>query len=224
MKPAIQFALPLNYEKSPKEHIPRRQQLSGHRRVLNPVTPPRPRQSPVGGWLVSCKCGWKDGPVPKRTEAEQLYYSHVLSAKPVCSTCGKSKALRFMSATPWLCRSCSREISRIKRQERYPESIKASKWAHHLMRKFGITVEEYEHIWQSQNKRCALCQRECSEDIRGFRPHLDHCHTTGKIRSILCINCNNGLGSFKDSPALLRIAATYLESHGVAQKGELCPA
>ncbi len=44
-------------------------------------------------------------------------------------------------------------------------------------------------------------------------PQVDHCHVTGKVCGILYINCNNGLGRFRDDPALLRAAADYLDMH-----------
>jgi hypothetical protein len=39
---------------------------------------------------------------------------------------------------------------------------------------------------------------------------IDHCHKTGKIRGLLCKNCNQGLGQFKDNIDLLLSAAKYL--------------
>lgn len=77
-----------------------------------------------------------------------------------------------------------------------------------LRRNYGITLEEYELMRIAQDNKCAICSAEftCS-------PHTDHCHETGKVRSLLCGTCNKGLGQFKDSPDLLRTAAKYLENH-----------
>lgn len=62
---------------------------------------------------------------------------------------------------------------------------------------------------QDQNGQCKSCSRS------GCRLVVDHCHTTGKIRGLLCDDCNQGIGHFRDSPDLLRRAADYLEeSHG----------
>lgn len=83
-----------------------------------------------------------------------------------------------------------------------------------LKRYFGITVEQYFEMHEKQNKVCAICENpekskgSNSQKIR--RLAVDHCHTTGKIRGLLCLECNRGLGAFKDSPNLLNKAINYL--------------
>jgi hypothetical protein len=57
---------------------------------------------------------------------------------------------------------------------------------------------------------CAICAKAPAA-------HVDHDHGTGAVRSLLCFNCNGGLGQFKDDPALLRVAARYVESHRAGQ-------
>jgi hypothetical protein len=72
------------------------------------------------------------------------------------------------------------------------------------LRSYGLTLAEIEQLKQAQSGRCQLCNRE--------RPLVvDHKHGTKKVRGILCNPCNLGLGSFQDNPALLRLAADYLE-------------
>lgn len=65
-----------------------------------------------------------------------------------------------------------------------------------------------------QQNRCFICDMKFTKVERGKRmfniPYVDHCHTTGKVRGILCGNCNTGLGHFKDSPMLLQRAIEYL--------------
>lgn len=72
---------------------------------------------------------------------------------------------------------------------------------------YGLTKEELD-LLLAQHAVCAICR---SEDWGSKGPQVDHCHTTGKVRGILCINCNNGLGRFGDDPERLRRAAAYLE-------------
>jgi hypothetical protein len=57
-----------------------------------------------------------------------------------------------------------------------------------------------------QEGRCDICQEFIGEDLR-----VDHDHTTGKVRALLCDTCNAGLGQFHESPTNLRAAASYLE-------------
>lgn len=61
-----------------------------------------------------------------------------------------------------------------------------------------------------QGGRCAICH--LSEAENGKALALDHCHTTNRVRGLLCDLCNTGLGRFKDSPDALRRAITYLEA------------
>jgi hypothetical protein len=89
------------------------------------------------------------------------------------------------------------------------QRVAARKWK--LKSYYGISIEEYDQMMLDQNYSCAICSRAQSEFKNRF--HVDHCHKTGKVRSLLCSNCNSSLGGFLDNPALLRRAATYIEEH-----------
>jgi hypothetical protein len=78
-----------------------------------------------------------------------------------------------------------------------------------LFQRFGITKEERKRMSDDHGNKCAICdihQLELSLTLA-----VDHCHTTGKIRGLLCVNCNQGLGKFKDNPSLLEAAIKYLQ-------------
>lgn len=79
----------------------------------------------------------------------------------------------------------------------------------HLKRKYGITIEEYDAMLQAQGGGCFICGRPPRDDSS---LHVDHDHSTGKVRGILCFCCNNALADFQDDPALLRKAAYYLST------------
>ena|SRR3990167_865473 len=86
-----------------------------------------------------------------------------------------------------------------------------------LLRSFGISTQEYAHLHAKQGGVCAICNLpETAVNRLGVVMALavDHCHATNKTRGLLCSNCNNGLGRFKDSPKLLNDAANYLERVG----------
>lgn len=83
---------------------------------------------------------------------------------------------------------------------------------HHLKTFYGLTAEQYATMREQQGERCVICDRQFTEK-GGTRPCVDHCHSSGKVRAILCNGCNAMLGHAQDSPARLRAAAEYLESH-----------
>ena len=72
-----------------------------------------------------------------------------------------------------------------------------------------MTLEDYENLFKSQEGKCAICGTEKPSNKKGNFP-VDHDTKTGKIRGLLCHNCNVGLGNFRDDPSLLRSAIDYL--------------
>ena len=77
--------------------------------------------------------------------------------------------------------------------------------------RYGISLDEYESLLIDQNNSCAICKTHLPSS--GFFTHLDHDHSTGKIRNFLCTNCNRGLGHFQDSQEILMAAIEYLKAH-----------
>ena len=87
------------------------------------------------------------------------------------------------------------------------EKLKRSSRNSSFKRKYDITLDQYEDIAKSQNNKCLICEEETKRNLA-----VDHCHETGKIRGLLCMNCNIGLGHFKDDIINLRKAISYLEN------------
>ena len=79
------------------------------------------------------------------------------------------------------------------------------------LRQYGMTLEVYDAMMEEQKWHCPICGVELSKEETATSPRIDHNHETGKVRGILCMKCNSGLGMFKDSPLLLMRAADYLE-------------
>lgn len=86
-----------------------------------------------------------------------------------------------------------------------------------LQRKFNITHKQYEQILTDQEGGCAICGTQ-TPGGRGKYFHVDHCHTTGVVRGLLCQSCNTSLGGFKDNYGILRKAAYYLERFNAEQQ------
>jgi hypothetical protein len=83
------------------------------------------------------------------------------------------------------------------------------KWKDNLKQKYGITSDDYFQMLKNQNNVCAICQKG-QPDKKGKKLSVDHCHKTGKVRGLLCTNCNQGLGQFRDDTDVLGKAINYL--------------
>jgi hypothetical protein len=77
----------------------------------------------------------------------------------------------------------------------------------HLRAKYGLTPADYDRMLAGQGGGCAICGELAAD---GQSLHVDHCHDTGRVRGLLCFNCNAGLGMFDHDGARLDAAATYL--------------
>ena len=85
----------------------------------------------------------------------------------------------------------------------------------HVKKSYGVDISGIDSLVASQNNKCPICGNGFGEGRR--RRHIDHDHKTGQIRSILCSNCNLGIGYFLDDPHVLRAAADYIEIHKYEQ-------
>ncbi len=85
-------------------------------------------------------------------------------------------------------------------------------WERNLKRKYGLTVDAYFYMQEEQGGNCLICKSSDVGHPGQSKLHVDHCHSTGIVRGLLCTHCNRGLGAFKDSPRLLQSAIDYLVS------------
>lgn len=82
----------------------------------------------------------------------------------------------------------------------------------HLKYKYDISIIEYTKMLEKQQFRCAICNTHESEAIRN-KLYVDHQHSTGNIRKLLCHNCNTLLGHSKEDIEILQKAISYLKEH-----------
>ena len=82
------------------------------------------------------------------------------------------------------------------------------------IRKYGITIPQRNQMLKDQGNACLICNSHiefCGSPTGKHQAAIDHCHSSGDVRGILCGACNVGLGKFYDDPDLLRKAADYIE-------------
>ena len=126
----------------------------------------------------------------------------------VCTRCRMSKPLtsfhKHKSRKDGLQTAC------IECKGKDPSQSTEEKRRRHLMRKYGITEQDFQVLLAAQGGLCAICGvNEPGGQYNTW--HVDHCHESGNVRGLLCNNCNLGLGYFKDNLEALQRALKYLE-------------
>lgn len=91
----------------------------------------------------------------------------------------------------------------------------------YLTRNYGITFDTYSAMHATQGGLCALCGGEgfCTAEHHQLRLVVDHCHATGRVRGLLCHNCNRALGLLKDNVQTINKAIAYLEGATTIPQG-----
>lgn len=109
------------------------------------------------------------------------------------------------------CRVCVyKDVKR--RREANPTLYKARRQAVLRKYKYGLTAEDFQRLLVQQDHKCAIGREPLTGDSLG-RVSVDHDHTTGKVRGILCYGCNWGLGHFRDDVSKLQAAIAYLRKN-----------
>jgi len=148
----------------------------------------------------------------------------------MCTKCNENKDLsefskckRNKDGHQYRCKSCDSKVDKnwytvnAKRkkelsdrwQKENPDKVKKYK-----LQKYGLTVKEHDLMLANQNNLCALCLKPETDvvpqtgEIKALT--VDHCHVTGRVRGLLCGNCNRALGHFKDDPNVCDAASIYL--------------
>ena len=112
-----------------------------------------------------------------------------------------------------------RSVARYNRKRRDGEAGALTQREWNLWHKYGLSLQDFENLLAAQGGACAICLRQFAAiEYRNKKTHksvwhVDHDHTTGAVRGVLCFQCNSGLGKFRDNPEILRAGAAYLEKH-----------
>lgn len=120
----------------------------------------------------------------------------------VCSACQNAKT--------------AERHAKLKNDPEYRQKMKVKDRTQGLQR-YGLTDSSYQVMYDSQKGLCAICNKpECARQNKSISLRslcVDHDHKTGKVRQLLCSQCNHGLGNFKEDIAVLLAAADYLKRH-----------
>jgi hypothetical protein len=91
------------------------------------------------------------------------------------------------------------------------EETKLKRRANRLKLKYNLSLEDYNAMFSRQNGKCSICKKHQTKLDSALC--VDHCHKTGKVRGLLCSNCNLALGLLNDNCRLLLEAINYIELH-----------
>jgi hypothetical protein len=178
------------------------------------VTPIAPETRP--------KRGWKKGqPMP-------YYPHHSKNTWPVsdgvtkrCRSCLADKSVSefwvnrsTVDGLQAVCRECSKADNYTYRSTtKGTIRVTMARFKSSLL-KFSMSQSDYDAMLAKQNYVCAICQQPERVLHKGSprRLAVDHCHTTGRVRGLLCCHCNHAIGKLKDDPQLIRRAADYVQS------------
>ena len=143
-----------------------------------------------------------------------------------CTVCKQVKPLEDFynrkaseDGKAYRCKVCDNAAVRRFRSER-PERYGYNQRKANLLTKYGITLEDFNEMWEAQGGMCEICGVDMESMLKGGGAKnvsntacVDHCHSTGVVRGLLCALCNKALGMFHDIPERLEKAATYLRKH-----------
>lgn len=140
-----------------------------------------------------------------------------------CCTCNEYKELdafyndkKGAHGKSYSCKPCVK-IAHDKLYRTKPESYKRKKeydTNNYFLKTYGITSKDRDLMVSAQGGKCAICNNKTKY------MHVDHCHTTGTIREILCANCNKGIGHFQEDIEIMKSAIDYLVKHKQDESAE----
>lgn len=93
-----------------------------------------------------------------------------------------------------------------------PDKVRAINRKADLKWKYGISIQEFDQLLESQQYKCAICSISHHDVTYGL--YVDHCHKSNEIRGLLCSRCNMGLGLFREQADFLNGAINYLNKYG----------
>ena len=129
-----------------------------------------------------------------------------------CHKCGETKprsefakATRLPDGLQAACKKCKNAYYK-NNYDKWRESD--------IKRRYGLSIEEYNKLKAEQNSCCFICGKSEKDNNRSLA--IDHCHSTNKVRKLLCDTCNRVLGLIKEDAEVLSNMIHYLKDHSNA--------
>ena len=130
------------------------------------------------------------------------YLSRIKKHSYICKICSNKENQKWQHNNLEKCKIWSKNYYITHKKEIISRTKK-----NNLKRKYGLLFQDYNQLFELQNGKCLICNNIENKRLLS----VDHDHKTGKIRGLLCSNCNTGLGNFKDNSILLEKAIKYLK-------------
>jgi hypothetical protein len=146
--------------------------------------------------------------VLKLVPTDMLSCSHCKLSKP-CKDF--PKAIGKARGYAWICKKCKTQKKADKKASMSNDDWMLLNRKYWLKSQYNLSLAGYNEKLVAQNHKCAICACDETEAFKSLL-FVDHCHTTKKIRGLLCHHCNTALGKFRDSSEILAKAIQYLES------------
>lgn len=179
--------------------------------------------------IVSQEIIENNSPLPRQKKINNAVIEIIDGAEMMlCNTCGQYKRVnienfiqRNDNKIGWRrqCRSC---VSARRSVNEYTQESLIKKSNQQLKSKFGITIDDVKKMYDSQHGKCKICGKPgIMHGIKkGYKDksdtlHVDHCHATGKVRGLLCSNCNVAIGLMNESIENMLSAIDYIKEHDI---------
>jgi hypothetical protein len=167
----------------------------------------------------SRKCTAALGPIPEHERPYTLDYT--------CQICAGQFTARttVKGGRRYFCDGCAESAARARADRKNanrsvargsdPDARRRKNRESNLRKNYGLTIDQYDEMLERQNGVCLLCADSPKGEGHGAssRLHVDHDHETGRVRALLCNNCNRAIGHFRDDPDLMQRASLYVWQH-----------
>ena len=110
------------------------------------------------------------------------------------------------------CKPCANKLKAASKKRKFEENPNYHR-DRNFKDRYGISLQERDQLSVDQDHRCKICLTPESKVSRSVL-FVDHCHTSGEVRGLLCDGCNKAIGHLKDNPTAIKAALAYITNNG----------